>query len=84
MKAYGISEEEANDITEETTGVNVAKINALSVAITSGAMSILDAQRILANGELSDDELEIAYIRTLVEKGIALTPAQAEKYNSVE
>lgn len=84
MKAYGISEEEADEITEETTGVNVSKINALSNAITSGAMSILDAQRILNNGELSDEELEIAYIRTLVEKGIALTPTQAEKYNSIE
>ena len=75
---------EANEITEETLGVNVNKIKAIGDAITSGAISIRDAQRVLNDGKLTDDELEIAYIRTLVEKGIALTPTQAEKYNSVE
>jgi A118 family predicted phage portal protein len=75
---------EANEITEETLGVNVNKIKAIGDAITSGAISIRDAQRVLNDGKLDDDELEIAYIRTLVEKGIALTPTQAEKYNSIE
>jgi hypothetical protein len=82
MKAYKISEEEAEEITEDTTGVNLNKINAVSTAITSGAMSIREAQRIL-HPELSEEELEIEYIRTLVEKGIALTPAQAELYNGL-
>lgn len=84
MRAYKITKEEAEEITAETTGVNVKKIEAVSRAIESGAMSIRDAQRILNDDQLTDEELEIAYIRTLVEKGIALTPAQAEKYNSVE
>jgi A118 family predicted phage portal protein len=83
MKAYKISEEEAEELAYETTGVNVKKIEAVSRGIESGAISIKEAQRIL-NPELSDEELEITYIRTLVEKGIALTPAQAELYNSLE
>ena len=84
MRAYKMTEEEAQEMTKKTTGVNVKKIEAVSRAVESGAMSILDAQRILNDDNLSEEELEIAYIRTLVEKGIALTPAQAEKYNSIE
>jgi A118 family predicted phage portal protein len=83
MKAYKITEEEAKEITKNTTGVNATKIDAVSRAIESGAISILESKRIL-NPDMSEEELEIEYIRTLVEKGIALTPAQADKYNSIE
>ena len=84
-KQYKLTKEEAIEWEKEGTfGVSSVKIKTINEAITSGAMSILDAQRILNEGKLSDDELEIAYIRTLVEKSIPLTPAQAEKYNSVE
>jgi len=82
MKAYKINEEAAEEITEEMVGVNVNKINALSNGITSGVLSIKQAQRIL-NEDLSDEELEIEYVRTLVEKGIALTQTQADLYNGV-
>jgi hypothetical protein len=81
MKAYGVSEEEAKEITDEAVGVNVSKINALSNAVTSGVMSIQQSQKIL-NPEASDDELQLAYITTLVEKAIPLTEAQLAIYNA--
>ena len=70
---------EANELNDETTGVNTDKINSL---VTSGVMSIREAQRVL-NPDMSEYELEIMYIRTLVEKGIALTNEQADLYNGI-
>lgn len=81
MKAYGVTEEEAQEITNEAVGVNVAKINALSNAVTSGIMSMKEAQKILNDNVLSEEELEVSYIITLVEKGIPLTDTQLALYN---
>ena len=80
MKAYGLSEEEALEQLNETTGINIQKIEALSKAVESGVISIYDAQ-VMLKQDLSEEELEISYIRTLVEKGIPLTEKQAALYN---
>lgn len=72
MKAYKINEDEAIELAKAT---NVYK------DLENGVISIKEAQAI-KHPEWSDDELELNYIQTLVEKGIPLTPQQAEKYNN--
>lgn len=82
MKAYKITEEEAKDIIKDTTGVNATKITAVSNGVTSGAMSIKQAQKIL-NPEASDDELTQLYIETKVEQGIPINPKEIEEYKRI-
>ena len=59
-------------------------IGVLEKAVAAGIMSIRDAQDIYYDEDKTDEEKEIAYIQTKVEKGIALTPKEAELYNGIE
>lgn len=58
-------------------------IGLLNQAVTAGVLSIWAAQEEYYGDSVSDEEKEIAYIRTLVEKGIPLTTDQAAKYNQL-
>lgn len=83
MKAYKITLEEANQWIKETTGIKTSKTDALARALESGAMSIKQAQALNNEDTMTEEELEMLYIQTLVEKSIPLTPQQANKYNGV-
>jgi A118 family predicted phage portal protein len=73
IKAYAMNEDDAQEIAKKAT---------VYKDLENGIISIKEAQRI-KHPEMSDEELEINYIQTLVEKGIPLTPEQANKYNGV-
>ena len=77
----GLTEEEAKAQVKEATGINVSRLKAINDAVSIGAMSIEQSQRLL-NPDMSEEELEIMYIRTLVEKGIPITLEQSAKYNN--
>ena len=59
-------------------------INLLSTAITSGVLNIKEAQDMYFNDDKDKEAKELSYVRTLVERGIALTDAQLELYNKLE
>ena len=79
MFAYKVSEEEAKEMVLESDQLQV-----IGQAITDGVMSIKEGQLLLYGDTKTPEELEIMYVQTLVEKGLPLTPAQAELYNKVE
>lgn len=56
-------------------------IDALSKAITSGVLSIQEAQDQYFDEDKTPEEKELAYIQTLVEKSLPITPQQAALYN---
>jgi hypothetical protein len=58
-------------------------IDMLNKAVTAGVLSIWEAQDEYYGEDIPEDEKEERYIRTLVEKGIPLTDAQAAKYNEI-
>jgi A118 family predicted phage portal protein len=82
MKAYKITLEEAKEITQDTSGVNVTKINALSEAINAGAISIKEAQKKI-NPDANEDDLTVEYIITKVERGIPINPKDIEDYKRI-
>jgi len=55
-------------------------VNLLSKAVEGSIISMREAQDRYFGEDMSDDEKEVAYIRTLIEKGVALTPAQRYFY----
>ena len=83
VKAYGITEDEAKEITEDTSGVNIMKIKALSDATRDGVMSIKQVQQILNKDTLSVEEIELNYIETKIEKGLPITPQEAVRFEEI-
>lgn len=59
-------------------------INLLNTAVTGGVLNIKDAQDMYFDEDKDADQKELSYIRTLVEKGIALTEKQLARYNELE
>lgn len=59
-------------------------INLLNTAITSGLLNIKDAQDMYFDDDKDKDQKELSYVRTLVERGIALTEKQLALYNRLE
>lgn len=59
-------------------------LDILGKAITAGVLSIKEAQNQYFDEDKTDDEKELTYIQTLVEKGIPLTPEQVAKYNGTD
>jgi len=59
-------------------------INLLNTAITGGVLNIKDAQDLYFDEDKDKEQKELSYIRTLVERGIALTDRQLEIYNKLE
>jgi hypothetical protein len=51
-------------------------VDILSKAVESSVISMRTAQDQYHGEDLTDEEKEVAYVATLIEKGIALTPAQ--------
>lgn len=76
----GLTEVEAKAQIKEATGFNISLIRALKEGSEYGAVGIKQMQKLL-NPDMSQEELEMMYIETKVEKGIALTPLEASKYN---
>ena len=61
-----------------------AIISVLNEAVTAGVMSMRKAQDKWQGEDLTDEEKEIEYIRTLIEKGLPLTENQRDKYEATQ
>ena len=79
----GLTETEAKQQILDSTGVSIVKLKTITDAVNIGAMSIEQAQALMYGNSKTPEELQLMYIQTLVEKGIPLTPEQANKYNGV-
>jgi len=83
MKAYKITEEEALEMIGETTGVNKAKTETVGNAIERGVMSMKESQKAYYGETKTEEELDLIYIDTKIEKGMPITPKEAERYEEL-
>jgi hypothetical protein len=77
----GLTETEAKERIVQSTGVSIVKLKTITDAVNLGVMSIEQGQALMYGDSKSVEELKLMYIKTLVEKGIPLTPDQLAIYN---
>ena len=80
MKAYNLNEEDALELVKDVTGVSKSKTEVIGSAIERGVMSMKEAQKAYYGDVKNEDELDLAYIETKIEKGMPITPQEQQRY----